>query len=74
MTKTGKLTCCARKGAWFEKCGDDGDPNFDHTWTEGVDSCKGELRDAHAKECMPIAAAGMRMFLSVLCLLVTTHV
>ena len=71
--KSGKLTCCTRGGAWFEKCGDDGDPNLDHTWTEGIDSCIGKLRDAHAKECMPIAA-GMCMSLSVFCLLVTTHV
>ena len=41
--KSGKLTCCARKGAWFEKCGDDDDPNFDHTWTEGFDACMGKL-------------------------------
>ena len=22
------------------KCGDLGDPSFDHTWDEGIDSCK----------------------------------
>jgi len=36
----GKRTCCARGGTWFGKCGDVGDSNFDHTWVEGVQSCK----------------------------------
>ena len=38
--KSGKLSCCARGGAWFKKCGDAGDSNFDHTWLEGVLACK----------------------------------
>ena len=37
--KSGKLSCCARGGAWFKKCGDVGDTKFEHTWTEGVDAC-----------------------------------
>ena len=36
----GKLTCCARGGSWFQKCGDTGDSKFDHTWTEGIKACK----------------------------------
>ena len=38
--KSGKLTCCAPGGAWFMNCGDVGDPNFDHTWGEGIQACK----------------------------------
>ena len=38
---SGKLSCCIRGGAWFQNCGDPGDPNFDHTWFEGVQACKG---------------------------------
>ena len=41
VKKSGKLSCCARGGAWFKNCGDYGDPNFHHTWVEGVQACKG---------------------------------
>ena len=34
--KAGKLTCCARGGSWFRKCGDSGD----YTWAEGLKACK----------------------------------
>ena len=34
-----KRTCCGSGGTWFGKCGDNGDPNFDHTWTEGIQAC-----------------------------------
>ena len=38
--KSGKLSCCARGGSWFKKCGDAGDTQFDHTWAEGIQACK----------------------------------
>ena len=38
--KSGKRSCCARGGAWFKKCGDVGDSNFEHTWGEGMEACK----------------------------------
>ena len=41
VKKSGKLSCCARGGAWFKKCGDFGDTLFDHTWHEGIQACKG---------------------------------
>ena len=37
---SGKLSCCARGGAWFKKCGNVGEKRFDHTWTEGTHACK----------------------------------
>ena len=37
--KSGKLSCCARGGAWFQKCGDGDDSKFDHTWMEGIQAC-----------------------------------
>ena len=43
IKKSGKLSCCARGGAWFQKCGDAGDSNFDHTWVEGIQACKSTL-------------------------------
>ena len=39
--KSGKLSCCARGGAWFRKCGDVRDTTFDHTWADGVQACRG---------------------------------
>ena len=37
--RSGKPSCCARSGAWFQKCGDAGDTKFNHTWIEGVHAC-----------------------------------
>ena len=37
--KSGKLSCCARGGTWFEKCGDIDDSEADHTWVEGIQAC-----------------------------------
>ena len=39
--RSGKLSCCARGGSWFDKCGDAGDPSAQHTWVEGVRVCEG---------------------------------
>ena len=41
IKKSGKHSCCARGGAWFKNCGEVGDTKFDHTWTEGIQACKG---------------------------------
>ena len=41
MSETlGKLSCCASSASWFKNCGRPGDPNFEHTWTEGFKACK----------------------------------
>ena len=37
--KSGKGSCCARGGSWFQKCGDEGDTTFEHTWGEGMLAC-----------------------------------
>ena len=37
---------CARVttgASWFKNCGNDGNSKFDHTWTEGLQACKGHL-------------------------------
>ena len=46
--KSGKMSCCARGGSWFGNCGSDGDgnTNFDHTWHEGIQVCKGQQLQA----------------------------
>ena len=36
----GKPSCCASSASWFKNCGRPGDPNFEHTWTEGFKACK----------------------------------
>ena len=41
--KSGQLSCCARGGTWFNKCGDPGDSKFDHTWFEGTQACKSKF-------------------------------
>ena len=41
--KSGARSCCARDGAWFNRCGDVGDTNFDHTWEEGIQACTSML-------------------------------
>ena len=40
IKKSGKHSCCARGGAWFNNCGDIGDTKLDHTWAEGILTCK----------------------------------
>ena len=35
-----KMSCCAFDGAWYKKCGNANDPDFDHTWYEGIQACK----------------------------------
>ena len=44
--QSGKLSCCARGGAWFKNCGNAGDAHFDHTWFEGIQACKSKSRDS----------------------------
>ena len=41
IKKSGKVSCCASGGSWVEDCGGAGDPNFNHTWLEGVQACQG---------------------------------
>lgn len=38
----GQLTCCGTGGSWFLKCGLSGDPNFEHTWDDGLKACATE--------------------------------
>ena len=40
MSTSGTRSCCAPGGAWFQKCGYADDPDFEHTWTEGIQACK----------------------------------
>ena len=50
--KSGKRSCCAHGGAWFENCGDAGNTKFDHTWTEGIRACKDLVTSASVKSSL----------------------
>ena len=41
--ESNKRSCCAFGGAWFKKCGNVSDINFDHTWAEGLQACERTL-------------------------------
>ena len=43
VKKSGSYSCCARGGAWYNKCGDVGDLNFEYTWLEGILSCSSKI-------------------------------
>ena len=40
IDKSGKLSCCARGGSWFGKCGATANAQVQHTWHEGIQVCK----------------------------------
>ena len=40
ITKSGKLSCCARGGSWFGNCGANGNTKLQHTWYEGMQACE----------------------------------
>ena len=35
--------CCGGGGAWFNKCGNPDDSEFNHTWSEGIGACSAEV-------------------------------
>ena len=41
IQKSGKLSCCARGGSWFGNCAATANAKVQHTWYEGIQSCKG---------------------------------
>ena len=38
--QSGRRSCCARGGTWFDNCGSSNDGKFAHTWFEGIQACK----------------------------------
>merc|ERR1712157_376496 len=61
---SGKMSCCAREGAWFKKCGDEGDSKFDHTWLEGIQACNEAAKRARSKIAHERSAGQSRSFVS----------
>ena len=41
LKKSGKRSCCAPGGAWFNKCGNAGSRDVNYSWVEGMQACKG---------------------------------
>ena len=64
--KSGKRSCCARGGAWFKKCGDADDTKFDHTWTEGIETCKGFAAWVSFKSPLQLMLRRVRVFVDPL--------
>ena len=60
IKKTRERSCCARGGAWFNNCGAPGQANVDHTWTEGLLSCRGSASSfsGAAQELLVLNATG----------------
>ena len=44
------ISCCAPGGSWFNQCGTTGDPNFKHSYADGVCACK-NLGDKWQSDC-----------------------
>ena len=42
--KSGRVSCCAPGGAWFDRCGGAGNSNVDHKWSEGVEACERKFK------------------------------
>ena len=63
---SGKVSCCARGGSWFNECGDDGDTAFAHTWSEGIRTCRSKLLNDVS---IPPLALPFIVFHSFLCIL-----
>ena len=57
--RSGKYSCCARGGAWFKNCGSAGDIEFDHTWDEGIQACKGFVASVSVKSPLQVIVRGL---------------
>lgn len=44
IRKSGKKSCCARGGSWFQICGTADSTKVEHTWVEGVQACKARVQ------------------------------
>ena len=66
FTQSGKPSCCAPGGAWYNHCGNAGDLAVRHTWLDGLRACNafarassGEAAGAHAMPGHETAIGGM---------------
>ena len=52
-TQSKYLNCCFPGGTWFNKCGNPGNPKYEHTWLEGSQACQGVTRKAQKQILLP---------------------
>ena len=62
VDRLGKLSCCAPTASWYRNCGRPGDPNFHHTWGDGLKACKHA-----AKLSMSTTAANNQIVTAFVC-------
>ena len=46
--QSGKVSCCARGGSWYQKCGVGSGPGSYHTWADGIRVCNDFVPEAAA--------------------------
>ena len=46
FAKSGRASCCAPGGAWYNNCGGAGERKADHSWLEGMTTCKRKFEAA----------------------------
>ena len=44
LKQSGKPSCCAPGGAWYNNCGNAGDLDVRHTWVDGMQACNAFAR------------------------------
>ena len=52
FNKSGRVSCCAPGGAWYNNCGGAGNRNADHSWFEGVTACKRKSKAMTEGACL----------------------
>ena len=57
VKKSGKLSCCARGGAWFGKCGSADHVKHGHAWHEGIETCKARQSETVVDQELPASQA-----------------
>ena len=63
--KSGRVSCCAPGGAWYNNCGGVGDRNVDHSWLEGVTVCEGKSKISGIRQ---IYLLSLRMTVIIFCI------
>merc|ERR1719331_2156355 len=59
--KSGRVSCCAPGGAWYQNCGGAANKNVDHRWFEGTEACKQRTTTTISSvcpKCVTIAKSG----------------
>ena len=52
FTKSGRASCCAPGGAWYDECGGAGNEHVEHTWLEGAKACRRKFEATCMQTCV----------------------